>query len=124
MVHCNNGASELDAWAGVFGRFAFALGHATASDEVVRVLLHEALETDADAGGLLAYNYLSGEPVTGLDEGRPLVLRTPESRLTLGNFVRAQVYGAFATLALGMRVLADPGRRAGRRRCARGFVSY
>jgi sugar (pentulose or hexulose) kinase len=109
MVHCNNGASELDAWAGVFGRFAFALGHETATDEVFRVLLHEALEADADAGGLLAYNYLSGEPVTGLDEGRPMLLRTPESRLTLGNFVRAQVYGAFATLALGMRVLADQG---------------
>ncbi|NHA66487.1 xylulokinase [Phycicoccus flavus] len=105
MVHCNNGASELDTWAGVFGRFASALGHEADADEVFRVLLHEALEADADAGGLLAYNYLSGEPVTGLDEGRPLVLRTPDSRLTLANFVRAELYGAFATLALGMRVL-------------------
>ncbi len=106
MVHCNNGASEIDGWAAVFGRFAAALGHETAADEVFRVLLHEAIDADADAGGLLAYNYLSGEPVAGLDEGRPLVLRTPDSSLTLANFVRAQVYGAFATLALGMRVLA------------------
>jgi sugar (pentulose or hexulose) kinase len=111
MVHCNNGASELDAWAGVFGTFARGAGHELAPDEVFRVMLHAALDADADAGGLLAYNNLSGEPITGLDEGRPLFLRTPDSRLTLGSFVRAQVYGAFATLAVGMRVLAEEGVR-------------
>ena len=111
MVHCNNGASELDAWAGVFGRFAEAAGHGLGADEVFRVLLREALDADADAGGLIAFNNLSGEPVTGLDEGRPLHLRTPDSRLTLGTFVRAQVYAAFAALALGMRVLEDEGVR-------------
>jgi sugar (pentulose or hexulose) kinase len=109
MVHCNNGASELNAWAGVFGEFASAIGHPVDPDEAFRAMLHEALAGDPDAGGLLAYNYQSGEPITGLAEGRPLVLRTPESRLTLANFVRAQVYGAFATLSLGMRVLADEG---------------
>ena len=72
-------------------------------------LLREALDGDADGGGLLAYNYLSGEPVTGLTEGRPLFVRTPDSRLTLANFMRAQVYGAFGTLSLGMRVLAAEG---------------
>ncbi|MBO1753433.1 ATPase [Actinotalea sp. BY-33] len=106
MVHCNNGASELGAWAEVFGRFAAALGHPTGADEVFGALLREALDGEADGGGLLAYNYLSGEPITGLDEGRPLVVRTPDSRLTLANFVRTQVYGAFGTLSLGMRVLA------------------
>lgn len=111
MVHCNNGASELDAWAGVFARFAAAAGQELGADEVFGVLLREALEADPDAGGLLAYNNLSGEPVTGLEEGRPLVLRTPGSRLTLGSFVRAQVYAAFAALALGMRVLDDEGVR-------------
>jgi sugar (pentulose or hexulose) kinase len=109
MVHCNNGASELDAWARVFGEFASAIGHPVAPDEAFRVLLQEALTGESDAGGLLTYNYLSGEPITQLAEGRPLVLRTPQSRLTLGNFVRAQVYGAFATLSLGMRVLAGEG---------------
>lgn len=109
MVHCNNGASELDAWAGVFGDLAAALGHRRERDEVFGALLNAALSGEADAGGLLAYNYLSGEPITGLSEGRPLVLRTPDSRLTLGNFVRAQVYGAFATLSLGMQVLAEEG---------------
>ncbi len=74
-----------------------------------RILLHEAAEGEPDGGGLLAYNYLSGEPITGLDEGRPLLVRTPDSRLTLANFVRTQIFGAFATLGLGMRVLADEG---------------
>ncbi|MDT0165368.1 FGGY-family carbohydrate kinase [Actinotalea sp. AC32] len=109
MVHCNNGASELGAWAEVFGRFATVLGSPAAPDEVFGALLREALDGDVDGGGLLAYNYLSGEPITGLAEGRPLVVRTPGSRLTLANFVRTQVYGAFATLSLGMKVLAGEG---------------
>ncbi|MGW6129559.1 xylulokinase [Cellulomonas sp. NPDC055163] len=109
MVHCNNGASELGAWAEVFGRFATVLGSPAAPDDVFGALLREALEGEADGGGLLAYNYLSGEPITGLAEGRPLVVRTPGSRLTLANFVRTQVYGAFGTLSLGMRVLESEG---------------
>ncbi len=109
MVHCNNGASELNAWAGVFGEFASAIGHPVDPDEAFRAMLHQALAGETDAGGMLAYNYLSGEPLTGLAEGRPLVLRTPESRLTLANFVRAQIYAAFATLSLGMRILAEEG---------------
>lgn len=109
MVHCNNGASELGAWADVFGRFAAVLGHPAEPDAVFGALLREALEGDADGGGLLAYNYLSGEPITGLAEGRPLVVRTPGSRLTLANVMRTQLYGVFGTLSLGMRVLADEG---------------
>ncbi|MBR7742039.1 ATPase [Phycicoccus sp. BSK3Z-2] len=109
MVHCNNGASELDAWAGVFAELVEAVGSPAGRDEVFRAMLSAALDAEADAGGVLAYNYLSGEPVTGLDEGRPLYLRTPDSRLSLGTFVRAQVLGAFATLALGMRILDDEG---------------
>lgn len=109
MVHCNNGASELGAWAELFGRFAAALGHPAEPDAVFGTLLREALEGEADGGGLLAYNYLSGEPITGLEEGRPLVVRTPGSRLTLANFMRTQVYGAFGTLSLGMKVLDAEG---------------
>jgi sugar (pentulose or hexulose) kinase len=109
MVHCNNGASELGAWADVFGRFAAVLGHPAEPDAVFGALLGEALKGDADGGGLLAYNYLAGEPITGLAEGRPLVVRAPGSRLTLGNVMRAQVYGVFATLSLGMRVLDEEG---------------
>ncbi|ROS76670.1 xylulokinase [Cellulomonas sp. PhB143] len=107
MVHCNNGADELGAWARLFGELAAALGRPAAPDDVFRALFRAALEGEADGGGLLAYNYLSGEPVTGLDEGRPLLVRTPESRLTLANLARVQVDTAFATLALGMRTLAQ-----------------
>jgi sugar (pentulose or hexulose) kinase len=109
MVHCNNGASELGAWAGLFGRFVDAAGSPVDRDAVFDVLLRESLDGDADAGGLLAYNQLAGEPIVGLDGGRPLFVRTPDSRFTLGNFARAQVYGVFATLAIGMRVLDAEG---------------
>jgi sugar (pentulose or hexulose) kinase len=76
---------------------------------VFGTLFRAALDGDADGGGLLAYNYLSGEPITGLDEGRTLVVRTPGSRLTLANFMRTQILSAFGTLALGMRVLTGEG---------------
>ncbi|MET4639184.1 FGGY-family carbohydrate kinase [Mycetocola sp. 2940] len=109
MVHCNNGASELAAWVGMFSRFSAAAGTPLDSDAVFRALFGEALAGDADAGGLLAYNHLAGEPIAGLAEGRPLFVRTPDSRLTLANFMRAQLYGVFATLSIGMRVLADEG---------------
>lgn len=109
MVHCNNGASELAEWADVLGQFAAALGRPADPDDVFGALLRAALDGEADGGGLLAYNYLAGEHILGLTEGRPMVVRTPDSRLTLANFARTQVYGVFATLALGMRVLRDEG---------------
>ena len=107
MVHCNNGASELAAWAGLFQRFSEAAGTPVDSDGVYDILFREALDGAPDAGGLFAYNQLAGEPIAGLDEGRPLFVRTPDSRLNLANVMRAQLYGVFGTLALGMRVLAD-----------------
>ncbi|QDB80322.1 ATPase [Georgenia wutianyii] len=109
MVHCNNGASELAAWAAMFTRFAAAAGLDLTPDAVYEVMLGEALSGSADAGGLLSYNYLAGEPITGLAEGRPLVVRTPDSELSLANFVRSQVYSMFGTLSLGMEVLHGEG---------------
>ncbi|MBG6085467.1 FGGY-family carbohydrate kinase [Zhihengliuella flava] len=109
MVHCNNGASELGAWAGIFGEFADALGAGSGTDEVFSALFAAALDAESDAGGLLAYNFLSGEPIAGLEAGRPLFARTPDSSFTLGNFMRAQVYGVFGTLSLGLRVLEAEG---------------
>jgi sugar (pentulose or hexulose) kinase len=109
MVHCNNGASELAAWAGLFSRFAAAAGTVIDQDDTFDALLREALGGEADAGGLIAYNHLAGEPIAGLDEGRPLFVRSPESRFTLANFMRAQLYGVFGTLALGMKVLEREG---------------
>jgi sugar (pentulose or hexulose) kinase len=107
MVHCNNGASELGEWVGLFGRFAEAAGTPLASDAVFEALFREALSGEPDAGGLVAYNHLAGEPIAGLEEGRPLFVRTPDSDFTLANFMRAQLYGVFGTLSLGMRVLAS-----------------
>lgn len=109
MVHCNNGASELAAWAGLFTRFSAAAGQPLGDDAVFDALFREALDGEADAGGLLAYNHLAGEPIAGLTEGRPLFVRTPDSAFTLGNFMRSQLYGVFGTLALGMQVLAAEG---------------
>ncbi len=114
MVHCNNGASELAAWVGLFERFAAIAGGTLDPDEVFEALFRESLDGAPDAGGILAYNHLAGEPIAGLPEGRPLVIRTPDSRLTLANFMRAQLYGVFGTLALGMRVLEAEGVRLDR----------
>ena len=109
MVHCNNGASEIDAWAGVFGEFAARTGNALDDKTVFATLFHAALDGDADGGGLVAFNYLAGEPVTGLDEGRPLVVRTPDSTLSLPNLARTLIMSSFATLSLGMRLLTQEG---------------
>ena len=109
MVHCNNGASDLAAWVGLFRRFAHAAGTPLDADAVFDVLFREALAGDADAGGLLSYNYLAGEPIVGLNDGRPLFVRATDSRFTLANVMRAQLYGVFGTLALGMRILSTEG---------------
>ncbi|WP_026264781.1 xylulokinase [Arthrobacter sp. 135MFCol5.1] len=109
MVHCNNGASELAAWVQLFTQFARKADCPIDQDTVFTALLQEALEGDPDAGGLIAYNYVAGEPLAGVRDGRPLLVRAPDSTFTLANFVRSQVYGVFATLILGMRVLADEG---------------
>lgn len=109
MVHCNNGASELGAWVSMFRHFATVIGAPDDSDTVFELLFRDALDGEPDAGGLVAYNHLAGEPIAGLTEGRPLFVRTPDSRLTLANFMRAQLYGVFGTLSLGMRVLDSEG---------------
>ena len=109
MVHCNNGASELGVWAGVMGEAAAALGAPTDPDAVFAALLGAALEGEADAGGVLSFSLLAGEPILGLGDGRPMVVRSPGSRMTLANFMRSQVYGIFTTLHVGMRVLAAEG---------------
>ncbi len=109
MVHCNNGASELDAWVGTYREMFAAAGHPLPTDEVFEAFFRAAMQGEPDGGGLLAYNYLAGEPITNTVEGRPLVVRSPESRLTLANLARTQIYGVFGTLALGMKVLAGEG---------------
>jgi sugar (pentulose or hexulose) kinase len=105
MVHCNNGASELNAWAGLFAEFARALGAEADPSQVFETLFTAALGGTSDCGGMLAYNYLSGEPITGFEEGRPLFLRSPDSGLDLGTFMRTHLFTSLATLRIGMDVL-------------------
>jgi sugar (pentulose or hexulose) kinase len=105
MVHCNNGASELEAWVGLFGEFARGLGVEVDSSKVFETLFVSALDGASDCGGMLAYNYLSGEPITDLEEGRPLFLRSPDSRFDLATFMRTHLFASLATLRIGMDVL-------------------
>ena len=105
MVHCNNGASEVQAWVSLFAEFAKAAGVDVSTPKAFEALFTAALDGEADGGGLVAYNYLAGEPITDTEEGRPLFVRTPGSSLRLGSFMRVQLYSAFATLRVGMDVL-------------------
>ena len=105
MVHCNNCSGEIDAWAGILRQFCAAMGCECSIYQVLDQFFAEALKGDADCGGLIPFNYLSGEVITGLDSGRPLFVRRPDSRFTLQNFARAQLASAAATLSIGMEIL-------------------
>jgi sugar (pentulose or hexulose) kinase len=110
MVHSNNCTSDINAWVGLFREFADALGVKTDQSELFEMLYQKALAGDADGGGLLSYNYFSGEPITHLEEGRPLFVRTPESRFTLSNFMRAHLFSALGTLKIGLDILFEQER--------------
>jgi sugar (pentulose or hexulose) kinase len=107
MVHSNNCTSDLNAWVGLFREFTAALGVEIDQSRLFEMLYQQALTGDADGGGLLAYNYLSGEHITHLEEGRPLFVRTPESRFTLANFMRVHLFSALGALKLGLDILFD-----------------
>ena len=102
MVHCNNCTSDLNAWVSLFDEFAQAAGIRMDKNELFAILYNKALEGDADCGGLLAYNYFSGEHITGFEEGRPLFVRTPNSRFDLANFMRTHLFTALGALKVGM----------------------
>ena len=110
MVHCNNCTSDINAWVGLLGEFARCLGADPGSDRLYTMLFQKALEGDADCGGLMSFNYLSGEGITGLDAGRPLFLRDAGAPLTLANFMRTHLLSALATLKLGMDILTKEER--------------
>ena len=105
MVHCNNCTSDINAWAELFRQFAAAIGKELSDDELYPLLFNAALSGDADCGGLLSYNYFSGEGVTDVDEGRPVFLRLPDSRFTLQNFMRTHLLSALSTLKIGLDIL-------------------
>lgn len=105
MVHCNNCTSDLNAWVNLFEQFADLSGMRIDKNDLYGSLYREALKADTDCGGLMAYNFFSGEPVMGLDEGRPMFLRTPDAAFTLANFMRAHLYAAMAALKIGNDIL-------------------
>jgi len=107
MVHSNNCTSDLNAWVELFQEFAAALGATVDQSRLYEVLYRKALTGDADGGGLLAYNYFSGEHITHLEEGRPLFVRTPGSRFNLANFMRTHLFAALGALKIGLDILLD-----------------
>jgi len=107
MVHSNNCTSDLNAWIEVFQEFTHALGMEMSESKLYEMLYQKALTGDADGGGLLAYNYVSGEHITHLEQGRPLFVRTPESRFTLANFMRVHLFSALGALKIGLDILFE-----------------
>jgi sugar (pentulose or hexulose) kinase len=107
MVHSNNCTSDLNAWVDVFQEFTNVLGVDISESKLYETLYQKALTGDADGGGLLAYNYISGEHITHLEEGRPLFVRTPESRFTLSNFMRVHLFSSLGALKIGMDILFE-----------------
>ena len=105
MVHCNNCTSDLNAWVGLFKEYTECLGIEPDMNKIFSTLYNKALEGDADCGGLLAYNYFSGEHITGFEEGRPLFVRSPESKFNLANFMRVHLYTSLGALKTGMDIL-------------------
>jgi len=107
MVHVNNCTSDLNAWVGIFREFAEAANMGMDDNELFGMLYRKALEGDADCGGLMSYGYLSGEPITGMEQGRPLFVRRPDARFSLANLMRTHLYSALGALKIGMRILTE-----------------
>ncbi len=105
MVHCNSCTSDINAWVSLFREFADLMGVQTDAGDTFTKLFTRSLEGDPDCGGLVNFNYLAGEPVTGLSEGRPMFVRLPDAHMNLANFMRAQIYASMETLKYGMEIM-------------------
>lgn len=105
MVHCNNCTSDINAWVNLFDEFAGCLGAEVDKNALYTMLFNKALEGDADCGGLVSYNYFSGEPVTGFDGGVPLFVRRADDKFNLANFMRVHLYSSLAALKAGLDLL-------------------
>lgn len=99
MVHSNNGASELDAWVGWFADFARLVGAEVSVPAIYEALYNHALTGEVDAGGVMAYNTLSAEPLVGQEAAQPVFTHSPDARVTLANAMRAQLMSVFAPCA-------------------------
>ncbi len=107
MVHSNNCTSDLNAWVELFREFSELLGADLTESKLFQLLYQQALQGQADAGGLLAFNTVSGEHITHLEEGRPLFVRKPDSQFTLANFMRVHLFSALGALRIGMDILFE-----------------
>ena len=107
MVHCNNCTSDLNAWINIFKEYQELMGIPVDMDEIYGKLYNHALTGNADCGGLISYNYISGEPITGLADGRPLFVRSPESKFTLANFMRNNLYTCLGAMRVGLDILLN-----------------
>ena len=107
MVHSNNCTSDLNAWVELFHEFTGLLGVDVSQAKLFETLYQQAFKADADGGGLLAYNYVSGEHITHFEQGRPLFVRTPASRFTLANFIRTHLFSSLGALKIGMDILFE-----------------
>lgn len=107
MVHCNNCCTDLDYWFNLFIEFSKLSGNNLSKAQIYDLLYNTALDGDNDCGGLVSFNYFSGEPVTDVESGRPLFIRSEGSKFNLANFIRTQIYSTMATLKIGMEILEN-----------------
>ena len=105
MEHCNNCTTDLNAWVNLFGEFASCMGLNIDKNELFGTLYRKALEGDKDCGGLVAYNFYSGEHIARVNEGRPMFVRTPSANFNLANFMRTHLYASLASLKIGLDIL-------------------
>lgn len=107
MIHCNNGCSELDGWVGMFEEFSELIGVKIDKSKLYETLYQNSLTAKPDCGGIVSYNFLASEPVAGISKGKPMYFRTIDSKMTLANFFRSQLYSAVITLKIGMDLLVE-----------------
>jgi len=107
MIHCNNFTSDINDWISVFEEFIISLGIDIDTNELFTTFFNKAMEADNDNGNLMNFNYYTGEPITGFEEGRPLFVRMPNSNFNLSNFARTLIYSSLATLKIGMEILTE-----------------
>ena len=105
MVHCNNCTSDLNSWVNMFGECLELCGAKVDKNTLFEVLYKNALHAEADCGGLMSYNYLSGENIMNVNEGRPIFFRSPKADLKLSNFIRTLLYSSLSTLKIGTDIL-------------------
>jgi sugar (pentulose or hexulose) kinase len=105
MIHCNNCTSDINVWVDMLNGFMSAMGHPSDKGSIYPVLFSAAMRGDSDSGGVVNCGYFSGEPITNVNEGRPILVRTADAILTFENLSRSLVFGAISTIAIGMEIL-------------------